>query len=288
MDNTDKNITLLDNFIENQRRARLWTIVSVAIFVLMALVILFYSRKLAKTEGKLSLSEKQLQVANEKLTAQNKTLDSLNEILFRQSDSVITENTGLSLSLEKNNELADSVKLLKDTLTVLLNKSLQPYLNQGIAANDKVNELYQQAFPGTAKEPSRVIMEQITKSTEIQHQAPAISIAIRYSNNYEGVAYDIFKRYNNRYGATQSPEEVKGGNFNPTVKYFSDVDRNMALRIANKLNEEYGQKFDQPFDIQLVDVKNNAGNFEIWLGKYIKRNFQVELQQNKLIRMNRQ
>jgi hypothetical protein len=287
MDNTDKNITLLDNFIENQRKARLWTVVSVAIFVLMAIVILFYSRKLAKTQGKLTLSEKQLQAANEELTAKNRTLDSLNEILFQQSDSVITENTGLSLSLEKNNALADSVKLLKDTLTVLLNKSLQPYLNQGIAANDKVNELYQQAFPGTAKEPSPVIMEQITKSTEIQHQAPAISIAIRYIQTYQGLANDIFKRYNKRYGATQSPEEVKGGNFNPTVKYFSEVDKNMAQRIANKLNEEYGQKFDQPFDIQLVDVKNNAGNFEIWLGKYIKRNFQMELQQNKLIRMNR-
>lgn len=280
MENATNNIELIDKFIENQRRSKLWTIISVGIFVVMAIFILFYSKKLAETKNKLSVSEEKLRAANIDLEAKNKTLDSVNALLAQLSDSVITENTGLTLSLDQHKAESDSIKNLKDTITVLLNKSLQQPIDLGLETTDKINELYKKAFPGITKAPSRNILEQI-KKTDVIHepqQLPA-TVAVRYMPDYAGVAEDIYQHYSNRNAAVEKPVEVKGGNFSPVVKYFSDGDKAMAERLVKKLNAEYGQKFSKEFEVQRVDLKNTSRYLEIWLGKYTIREYKTLDQQ---------
>jgi hypothetical protein len=252
----------------------MWTLISVGIFVIMAVIVLIYSKQLAETKGKLNLSEAQLKVANDSLYNLNLYLDSVNKLLAQRSDSVETVNTGLALNLDQNKAAADSVKNLKDTLTVLLNTTLQQFVNNNEQATERINELYQQAFPGSSKRPSYAITQQIIKTNEIRenlHTVPVIGI--RYTEQYKDVAFDIAKRFENRDGKTEPPVQIKGGNFNPVVKYFSDKDKNMAENMVRKLNELYKDKFGQSFEAQFVNITAEPRHFEIWLGKYIKREY---------------
>lgn len=274
MENTTKNIELIDKIIGNQRKARMWTLISVGLFVVMAVIVLIYSKQLAETKGKLTLSEAQLKEANDSLNTLNVYLDSVNKLLAQRSDSVETINTGLALNLDQNKAAADSVKNLKDTLTVLLNTTLQQFVNNNEQATERINELYQQAFPGSSKRPSYAITQQIIKTNEIRenlHQTPVIGI--RYTEQFKDVAFDIAKRFESRDGKTEAPVPIKGGNFNPVVKYFSDKDKNMAENMVKRLNELYKEKLGNPFEAQFVNITAEPRHFEIWLGKYIKREY---------------
>lgn len=285
MENATKNIELIDKFIENQRRSKLWTIISVAIFVVMAVFILFYSKKLAETKGKLTVSEQKLKEANELLEAKNKTLDSVNALLAQMNDSVITENTGLALSLGQNKVLTDSLSNLKDTITVLLNKSLQQIPDQGQEPSDKIIELYLKAFPGKSRESLHNILKQVenTKVINDPRLKPAL-VAVRFTPEYVAAADEIYQSYSNRIYTIDKPVEVKGGNFYPVVKYFSDEDKGRAEKLAKRLNEQFGDKFGKQFEIQRVDLKNTSQYLEIWLGRYIIREYKTIEQQ--LIRKN--
>ncbi len=274
MESATKNLELIDKFIENQRKARIWTIISVIIFVVMAVIVLIYSKQLAETKVKLTQSELELQKANEKLETQNRELDSLNNILAQRSDSVETINTGLALNLDKNKIEADSVRNLKDTLTVLLNTTLQQYINDNALATEKINELYQQAFPGSAKNPSWNITQQIIKTNVIKEDQDIVPvIAVRYMEQYKDIAFDLARRLESRDSKIEAPAQVKGGNFNPLVKYFSEADKKAAEKLAGKLNNLYKEKISQPFEAQQVDITMPARHFEIWIGKYKKKNY---------------
>jgi hypothetical protein len=285
MENTTKNLEFIDNLIANQRKARMWTAISVFVFVVMAIIVLFYSKQLAEAKVKLTKSELELQKAYDSLKLRNALVDSLNGILAKRSDSVEIVNTGLALNLDKNRAEADSVKNLKDTLTVLLNTTLQQYVYNNDVATEKINELYQQSFPGSAKKASNTITEQIIKTNVIREEkftTPAI--AVRYMKKYKELAFEIVQKMEERNTKIETPQQVAGVSFNPTVKYFNSKDKSIAESIAKKLNDLYKGDISQPFEIQQVDINMPPRHFEIWIGQYIKKDYSIlKLQEMKKI-----
>jgi len=86
MSTDHKNIDLLQRFIENEKNAKRWTIMSVSLFCLLAFAIIFLAGKLKKEQKeneslKLALAQATLIKAdstNEALASQNNKLASSN------------------------------------------------------------------------------------------------------------------------------------------------------------------------------------------------------------------
>jgi hypothetical protein len=274
MESTEKNIDYIDKLLDNQRKSKLWTVISVIIFVIMAVIVLMYSKQLAKTKVKLSKSEAELQLAYDSLKLKKAEVDSLNDLLALRNDSVENANTTLAYSLDKSIATADSVSNQKDTITRLLNTTLQQYVYDNALAKEKINELYEQAFPGTTKKPSVNITEQIIKTKQIEYVEPVQDhLIVRFTEPYKYIAEDLVSRLQGREYAIDEQVQVKGGNFSPVVKYFNEKDKARAERIVAKLNNLYKEKLERPFVTQLVELKTQSRHFEIWIGKYTRREF---------------
>lgn len=274
MENTGNNIDYLDKLIDNQRKSKWWTIISVTIFIVLAGIVLLYSRQLAKTKVKLSRSEAELQLAYDSLQRQKDIVDSFYALLALRNDSVEIVNTTLAYSLDKTIATADSLGSQKDTITRLLNTTLQQYIYDTSLANEKIRELYNQAFPENRNGPSLNIKEQIMSTKQLGHQEPAKDhLIVRYTEPYQGIAKDLAVKLQGRDYHIEDLSQVKGGNFNPVVKYFNTRDKAGAERIVTKLNNLYRDKLERPFESQLVELKTQARHFEIWIGKYTRRDF---------------
>ena len=50
MEQTEKKIELIDQFIANEKKAKIWTLISVGLFIAMGILILFFSRELSEKE----------------------------------------------------------------------------------------------------------------------------------------------------------------------------------------------------------------------------------------------
>lgn len=266
MENTGKNIELIDKFILNQRRSRMWTIISVCLFLLMAALVLMFSKRLAETKGKLTISEDSLHMVNARLIF-------LNDSIQKAKDSVDQVNIGLELNMDKNAYQIDSLGDINDTLTVLLNTTQKKFIqdNSSEAATRKINDLFEEAFPGPAGNPSDKIRESIIKTKIIREETEPLSISILYMNKYSDLSNKINKLLESKKLNVERMEPVSGTTFNPTVKYFRKEDEKIADRIADIMNESYASELKQPFAPQLINLKSPPHHVEIWIGHYEKK-----------------
>lgn len=262
MENTDKNIELIDRFIANEKKSRLWTIISVSLFLIMAALVLVFSKQLAQTKYKLSESEQNLKETNERLNF-------LNDSIQSAKDSVDMVNIGLELNTDKNAYRIDSLENVNDTLTVLLNTTQQEFIqNNPEGAAGKINDLFQQSFPGVNKNISDNVRESIIKTNVIQQKTKPFAISVLYMKDYSDLSSKIGKLLGSKNLKVDRLEPVSGTTFNPTVKYFDDDTRIIAEKITRMLNEAYGSELKQPFASQFIKLKSPANHLEIWIGQY--------------------
>lgn len=260
MENTAKNIELIDKFIENQRKSKMWAIISVSLFLVMAAFVFFFSIQLSETKNKLTVSEQKLFDANERLSF-------LNDSIQKVKDSVMQVN----YSLEKNTDKIDSLKSVNDTLTILLNTTQQEYIKTNSAtATEKINKIYQDAFPGMEQKVSDNIKEAIKNTNEIKKDAAATRVIfIQYMPRYKDLCIKIKNQLlKNQKIKIESPEPIWKTTFNPTIRYFHDEDKETAEDIARVLNKSYASELKQPFIIQKIALKAPLYQLEIWIGLY--------------------
>ena len=269
MENENKNIDLIDKFIENERKSKWWTIISVSLFLLMAALVLFFTRKLSATKEKLTVSQQKLFDA----------LDSLNmlkESIQQAKDSVDQINFSLEVSSDENTSMIDSLEKINDTLTVLLNTTQKMFLTQNtVAAGKKIDTLFQKAFPGKDKNAPDRIKESILKSDKIKIiTPPAPVIYIQYMPDYKELCSKIrVQLLKDKTLKVESPEQISKTTFDPTVKYFHEEDRATAEKITKELNQFFKSELKKPFISQKIGLKSEHHQLEIWIGEYKKQQF---------------
>jgi hypothetical protein len=269
MQTTDETIDIIDKLIINKRKSRTWTIISVLLFLLMATFVLIFSKKLADTKGKLSVSENKLVEATVRLQF-------INDSIQRANDSV----KGINYSLTKLNENFDSLQNVNDTLTALLNKTQQTYINiSSQVAGTKINDLYKEVYPEQKTNVSETVKESIINTKEIKDPVAAYPIVyIQFMPDYKDVTYKTISLLKDQKTDVQKPELITGSTFNPVVKYFHKEDQAVAERIANILNKHFSNQMKQQFTVQNVSLKAPLHQLEIWIGDYRPAKINPEIQ----------
>ncbi|HMC99805.1 MAG TPA: hypothetical protein VKH37_06625, partial [Ferruginibacter sp.] len=117
METTKSNVELIDNFIENERKSKTWTILIVTLFVLLAGLVLMFAYKLQRTTQKLDITRDSLRIAYA-------LKDSLVNVWKQQAN--IAERTV--------DELNSDPKVMHDTINLV--------------AKDKSFLLFMQCMPG--------------------------------------------------------------------------------------------------------------------------------------------
>jgi hypothetical protein len=265
MEDTGKNLELIDKFIANEHKSKTWAIISVSLFLVMAALVLVFSKRLSETKNKLTVSEDSLRTVNARLSF-------LNDSIQKVKDSVDLINIGLELNTGKNAFKIDSLEGVNDTLTVLLNTTQQEVIqnNSPEVATRKINDLFQQAFPGPNTNPSDKITQSIIKTNVIEQKTVPLSISVLYMTKYTDLGNKINKLLDRKNFKVERMEPVSGTTFNPAVKYFREEDKRIADRIAGILNEPYASELKQPFISQFIKLKSPARQVEIWIGQYEK------------------
>jgi len=66
---------LLQKFIDNEKKSKTWTIISVLVFIVLGSIIIYQASKLKQNENRLKENEKQLYIALDKANSLNDTLE---------------------------------------------------------------------------------------------------------------------------------------------------------------------------------------------------------------------
>ena len=269
MQTTEETIDLIDKLIINKRKSRTWTIISVSLFLLMAAFVLIFSKKLADTKGRLSVSEK-------KLIEATLRLQFMNDSIQKANDSV----KGINYSLTKLSENFDSLQNVNDTLTALLNKSQQTYINISTQmASTKINELYKEAYPEQKNNVSENVKESIINTKEIKDPVAENPVVyIQYMPDYKDITFKAIHLLKEQKTDVQKPELITGTTFNPVVKYFNKEDQAEAERIADILNKHLSGVIKKQFIAQNVRLKSPLRQLEVWIGEYRPPKVNPEIQ----------
>ena len=96
MTEDSKNIDLLQKFIENEKKAKLWTILTVILFSLLAFGVIYLAWKLKDAQKVISLDQKiklaqadSIKVLSKELDIALAKADSLNETLASENESLL-------------------------------------------------------------------------------------------------------------------------------------------------------------------------------------------------------
>lgn len=268
--NIDK-IDMLDRFVENERRSKMWTIISVVIFCLLGLLVFFLAYELNKSNAKYAEQ-------NEKLKATQKELDAALEKLAQRNESL----QGDSVSLTNKIGNFDSLKKAYDTLALLFNKSQSNFIDSGAAvADSRIKELYERTFSNHRVVASDNLKKSILKPDRPHtEENPVYTIYMQCMPGYEKLTESLVSRLKQKKYIVPGIETIQKFSFNPIVKYFYNEDKNEADRIASLINESDDYFKKNPVKIQQLNVKSPSHQIEVWIGQYQAKDF------NKLIRQS--
>ena len=71
MESTTSNVELIDKFIENEHKSKRWTMLSVSLFTLLALLVLVLAYYLNTTQQQLNIAQSDLEKAYDSLFSLN-------------------------------------------------------------------------------------------------------------------------------------------------------------------------------------------------------------------------
>jgi hypothetical protein len=257
MEETVKNIELIDRFIENERRSKMWTTISVIIFCLLGGVVFYLAYAVNKSNAK-------YKEQNVVLLATREKLDSTLKLLAIKNESLQGDSATLSNQVMIAEGRSDSLKKFCDTVTLLF-KNSESYLFDGdssfvnednLVLSDNLRKIIQNPEKWNIKEKQFYSI-----SFKCMPGKEKIAFAVR--EKLEG------KQFQGKKYAITGIDTIEKFTFNPMVKYFKDEDEGMAKNIAEQINNSGIPFFkDNPIAIQKLSVEAPLSQVEIWIGRY--------------------
>jgi FtsZ-binding cell division protein ZapB len=238
-----KNIDLLQRFIDNEKKAKAWTLMSVTLFCLLAFGVIYLAWKLKTAQTTISSQQKKIEELNDALTVALASADSANDAL-----------TSRNLKLENNNNNYDSLQNITNSLLISLAeiKKENPTENV-ITTNTAVIDK-----PTQEKIEQLIVPANIEK---IQENENKYTVYIQYADGYEEQATKLRNWWQKEY-ICPKPELITNRSFNASVNYFYPEDE------ASKLAKLVEQKLDLPVKASFFKMKAPRKQLELWLGKY--------------------
>jgi len=247
MDDATKKIELLDRFMANEKKSKLWTTINIGIFCLLGLSIFFLAYKLNQSNAKYKIINEQLEKTQDSLAVALGKLDSYNGSLRQDSIS-------LTKTVTKTEGNYDSLKRVLDTvLMVLKNKDLP------VSSN---------------------IKSVITNERPPEHRDPVYTVFMQCMPGFERLMPSLVKDLRAKKYKVPKWEIVEKITFDPAIKYFYEEDADEAKKISALINssDEFFQK--NPVKVQRVNLKAPKRQIEIWVGEYQRKDLQQLIQQS--------
>lgn len=247
-----KNIDLLQKFIENEKKAKLWTILTVILFCLLAFGVIYLAWKLQDTQKNLSVAQKNILAQADSIKVLSKELDialakadSLNETLASENESLL-------------NRKANYDSLQNITSSLLINLSEIKKINPDIyIENQNTNVLDK---PTQAKIDRLITPANIEKMVE---KVDKYTIYIQYGTDFGDEANNLRRGWQDAY-ICPKPELITDRTFAAAVNYFHPEDEAEARKIAAAVEKKIGL----PIKVTEVNLKSQKKQLELWLGKY--------------------
>lgn len=251
MKDSTKNIELLDRFMANEKKSKLWTIINIGIFCLLGLSIFFLAYELNKSNAKYKVINEQLKKTQDSLAIALEQLDKNNVSL--QQDSISLTNT-----VTKTVGNYDSLKSVLDTvLMVLKNKDLP------VSSN---------------------IKNVISNESPPVRSDPVYTVFIQCMPGFEKLMPPLVRDLKEKKYKVPKWEVVQKITFSPAIKYFYQEDADEAKKIATLINssDEFFRK--NPVKVQKLNLKSPKHQIEIWVGEYRQKGLQQLIQQTTIDR----
>jgi hypothetical protein len=249
MEDATKNIELLDKFMDNERKSKLWTTINIAIFCLLGLSIFFLAYELNKSNAKYKIINEQLKSTQDSLRIALGKLDDYN-ISLKQDSISLTNRVGNY----------DSLKNVLDTVLVLLKNA-----KTGIKDSVKVSENIKNII--TAEKPTGSVNTVYT-------------VFLQCMPGFEKMMPKMVQDLKARKYKVPRWETVNDITFDPVIKYFYQDDADEAKEIAALINmsDPYFQK--NPVKVQKLNLKSPKRQIEVWVGEYRRKDIQQLIQQS--------
>jgi hypothetical protein len=272
MENSKKNLEMIDRFIDNERKSKIWTTVNIVIFCLLGLAVFWLAFELNKS----NLKYKDL---NTKLQSANSERDSAVLKLRAYTETLRGDSTTLS----NNAGNYDSLKKAFDTVTLLFNETLAKQNDMsGGAVDDRLNQYAKDIFNKDVTISSNIISKVATPVTATNMGHTNYKVFMHYMSGYDRISDMATKKLMQDKFNVPGQEQIKTISFNSVVKYFHDTDKEKAQEVANVVNKSNEYFTKNPISIQKTDLKSPSGQLEVWIGEYKKLNVeQIIIQQNQ-------
>ena len=219
---------LLQKFVNNEKKSRTWTLISVIAFCGFAFGVIYLADRLNKA---------------------NKTIE--------------VQQAGLVKALERANSLNDSLNESQVTL-----ENISTAFNQAKREKDSLIGLLKKLSDNNTSNNEKTQIEAIVKNTIAQNYIkPRYKVYIQYMTGYEDESKLISGILPKDY-YVPGTERVTKISFPSSIKYFNDADKDEAQNIANLINSRVDKFKDKPIRIIKTNMSVSKGQLEIWLGDY--------------------
>lgn len=272
MENSTKNIELIDRFIVNERKSKLWTIINFGIFCMLGLSIFFLAYELNQSNAKYKVINDQLEKTQDTLAMALAQLDNYNGSLKQDS-----------ISLTKRVGNYDSLKNVLDTVLMLLRASNTGVLdNSKIQAEAKIDEIIQKVYDKKNLTVSANIKNMIFDKRPQPLGGEALyTVYMQCMPGYEKLMPPLVKDLKEKKYKVPKWEVVKGVTFNPVIKYFYDADEDKARKLASYINNSDDFFHENPLQVQKLNLKSPLHQMEIWVGEYRQKDLKQLIQQSE-------
>jgi len=229
------NDDMLQKFMDNEKNAKKWTIVTVAFFCILVFGLIYLAGELKSAQ---------------------KTIAELRQVALDRADSL---NEAISSQNENLKNRAGNY----DSLQTLVNSLL---LN--LAELKKVNPTENVVTHDTAiidKRTQTTIQKMITPAAieRISVKAEKYTIYIQFADGFKDQAFNLQQGWIKKYNCP-APQYIANGSFVTMVKYFNKADEAEAVKIAGLTEKKIGM----PVKVNYQEIKSPKQQLEVWIGKY--------------------
>lgn len=243
----NNNIDLLQRFIDNEKKAKKFTTIVVALFCLLAFGVVMLAIKLSNAKTTIASQQTQIEKLNDSLTKAIQIADSINDVLVNRNNS-----------LQNNSYNYDSLQNITNSLLIsLADLKEKTSVDTGImvATIDKQRE--------------EVIKKLITPANirKIRADEKKYTVYVQYLEGYKNDALKLQKWWQDEYICPQ-PELITNRSVAPTVNYFYAEDAGEAKKVADFVKQK------TKLNVKLNNFSRlNAPKkqLEVWLGEYKAR-----------------
>ena len=271
MEDSTKNIELIDRFMANEKKSKLWTTINIGIFCLLGMSIFFLAYELNKSNEKYKLINEQLEKTQDSLATALAKLDSYNGSLKQDS-----------ISLSKRVGNFDSLKNVLDTVVDLFKQSQAKIIDSGkMQTNARIDDIAQKAYEkkniAVSDDIKQIIFD---KDQQTAGGTPVYTLYLQCMPGFEELMPALAKDLRARKYKIPKWEVIKGVTFNPVIKYFDKSDQEEAKRLAAFINQSNDFFRKKPVQIQKLNLKSPQHQIEVWVGEYRQNDLQQIVQQS--------